>query len=130
MSSKRSTAPDMRTIKRSRASYTGAVTKIKDKLTDIQPKEVSAYNVRMLERSLNSLTHAEEGFQQTVKEVQDLLETEEIGVEYDEEEEQRIISRFTDHVNEVQDLAEDLLAARRIFQGLSNLKGEAQALVC
>ena len=128
MSSKRSTAPDMRTIKRSRASYTGAVTKIKDTLTDIQPKEVSAYNVRMLERSLNSLTHAEEGFQQTVVEVQDLQETEEIGVEYDEEEEQRIISRFTDHVNEVQDLAEDLLATRRIFQGLSNLKGEAQAL--
>ena len=128
MTSRRSAAPDMKTIKRSRSSYTGAVTKIKDKLLDIQPKEVSTYNVRLLERSLTSLSNAQTGFQQTVEEVQELLETEEIGVEYDEEEEQRIISRFSDYVTEMQDLAEDLLAARRISQGITNLKGEAQAL--
>ena len=128
MTSKRSAAPDMKTIKRSRSSYTGAVTKIKDKLLDIQPKEVSTYNVRLLERSLTSLSNAEAGFQQTVEDVQDLLETEEVGMDYEEEEEQRIISRFTDYVNEIQDLAEDMLAARRISQGLTNLKGEAQAL--
>ena len=49
-------------------------------------------------------------------------------MDYEEEEEQRIISRFTDYVNEIQDLAKDMLAARRISQGLTNLKGEAQAL--
>lgn len=119
---------DIRTIKRSRSSFTGAITKVKDKLREMQSREPDTYNVRYLERALTSISNSDAGFQQTIDDIQEMMEDEEMAPSIDSEEEERAISTFAEHVDFAQDLAEDLLAAKRISLGTANLQRDTQAM--
>ena len=71
MASKRQPPADMKAVKRSRAAYTGVITKLIVKLTTMYKGEVSRYNTRQIERAVISITNAESGFQQTMEDAQD-----------------------------------------------------------
>ena len=126
MASKRQPLPDMKAIKRSWAAYTGTITKIKDKLSAVKPQQVATYNVRLINRALTSISNAEAGFQQTIEDAQDLMGEDETNSH--EAEEHSVLENFTDYVVEVQDLAEELLALKRLHRGLKNLNCDATAL--
>ena len=128
MSSRRTTPLDMRTIKKSRSSFTGAVTKVKDKLLEMRAGEPQTFNVRALERLLASISHSETGFQQTVEDVEELLEDEESAPTVDQEEEKSVISEFQDHVELTMDMAQDMLATKKICMDTAALKKHIQAL--
>ena len=135
MSTKRQPLTDMRAIKMSRGAYTGVITKLKDtgvitklkdKLTTMQAKDVSSYNIRILERAIMSINNAEVGFQQTMEDAQDLLDDGE--VEVPEVNETTTWETFSEHALEAQDLADEMLTLKRIQEGLRNLKCDATAL--
>ena len=116
----------MKAVKRSRGAYTGVITKLKDKLILMQSKEISTYNVRLIERAQTSIANAEAGFQQTMEDAQEIMEEEE--AESLESEEAEALDTFSEYAAEVQDLAKELLTLKRIHQGLRNLHCDATAL--
>ena len=117
---------DLAAVKKSRACFTGAVTKLKDKLKTEQAREPSTYRTNVIQKATASLSNTEAGFLQTMEDVQELLPEEE--AEALAEEEQQVLEAFTTAVNEVQDLAELILNARSISVGLTSLNGDIQAL--
>ena len=61
---------DLASAKKSRAGFTGAVTKILDRLTAMksdEPEEVQSINTKEVDRLLISLSKTEEGFIQNLE---------------------------------------------------------------
>ena len=126
MASKRRLPVDYNAIKKSRAGYTGALTKVKDKLRGEESNHPLSYNVKVIQRATSSITNTETGFLQTMDDAQEILTEEEI--EDFAGDEQLALDNFMAALNEVQDLAEEMLAKKSISEGLENLKSDIQAL--
>ena len=128
MSYRRNAPTDMKTIKRSRSSFTGAVTKMKDRLLEMRAGDPQTFNIRTLERALSSISNSETGFNQTVEEVEELLQDEDTASTVDQEEERYVIAAFQEHVEATMDMAENMLATKRIYMDVSTLRQRSQAL--
>ena len=123
--SRRRTPTDLPTLRRSRSSFSGAITKAKDKLFAMQDSSISSYSVKVIERLLASVTNTETGFLQTIDEAQAFM-TDESTVETIQQEEDDALEAFTSAIQEVRDLAEELLAHKRLKLGLDTFQRDLQ----
>ena len=126
MASKRRLPPDLATLKRSRAAFKGAITKMKDKLNGIKATGIVTYNTKNIDRLITSISNTEAGFLQTMEDAQEFLtdgETDALQLEEDD-----ALEAFSAAVLEVQDLADELLNLKSIRVGLDDLNCDVQAL--
>ena len=84
----------MKAVKSLRGAYTGVITKLKNKLLNMYSKEISTYNVLLIERAQTSIANDEFGFQQTMEDAQDIMEEEE--AERLEKEEAEALDTFSE----------------------------------
>ena len=118
--------PDLATLKRSRAAFTGAITKVKDKLNGIKATDIVTYNTKNIDRLITSISNMKSGFLQTMEDAQEFLtdgETDALQLEEDD-----ALEAFSAAVLEVQDLADELLNLKSIRVGLDDLHCDVQAL--
>ena len=127
MSTRRRTPTDLPTLRRSRSSFTGAITKAKDKLNIIRESDVSAYNLKNIERILSSVSHTEKGFLQTIEDAQEFIAGEETADTLQIEEDEALES-FTDAISDVRDLAAELLSLKTIKKHLDDLCCDVRAI--
>ncbi len=92
--SRRRTPTDLPTLRRSRSSFNGALTKARDKLLGIQGGSISSYSVKVIERVQASITNTEVGFQQNMDEAQTFL-TDDSNRDTLEQEEDEALESFT-----------------------------------
>ena len=127
MPGRRGAPTDMVGIKKSRAGYTGAVTKVLEKLSHIgfeDPEEVAAINPKEIERLLTSLKKTEAGFFQNIEDAQTFLPDgeEEEAFTIDED---LAVESFQESVSTARDSAEQLLALKNILTKLGEFKTES-----
>ena len=121
MSSRRRPPPDLASVKKSRSSYTGAVTKALDKLRAVdstEPGEITLINTRDIDRILSSLGRTETGFLQTLEDAQGFIPVD--GEEAFQLEEELAADTFQTNISEARDLSDQLLALKAVLNGLSD----------
>ena len=118
MSSRRRAPGDMQAVKKSRSSYTGAVTKALDKLSDM-PKDTQEDVLRLktkeIDRLLLSLERTEKGFQQSIEDALEFIPTDEEDELAFLENEDTAKESFFYSLSTVRDLADQLLALRSVL---------------
>ena len=121
----------MAAIKKSRAAFTGAVTKALDRFKSMpfgQPEEIILIKAKDIERYLSSLTKTETGFNQTMEDAQQFApEDEEEKAEFQLEEEFAADS-FSDSLAATRDLGEQLLAYKAVLTGIALFRTDLDAL--
>ena len=127
MALRKKTHPDFLSLKRSRSSYTEAITRARDKLAEMNANDISACNIRTLERLLASVAHTEAGYLQTLEEAQEFLQKEENAEELLEEED-ATVEHFQSTVADVRDSAAGLLSLKNISKSLRNLISALKAV--
>ena len=130
--SRRKTPPaDLAAVRKSRAGFTGAVTKAMDKLTSIksdEPEEIQVINTKEVDRLLSSLERTETGFLQTLEEAQSFIpdgDGEEDAFYTDED---LAMETFQDSISSARDTADRLLALKSVLTGLADFKNESTSL--
>ena len=93
----------------------------------MQDSSISSYSIKVIERLLASVTNTETGFLQTIDEAQAFM-TDESTVETIQQEEDDALEAFTSAIQEVRDLAEELLAHKRLKLGLDTFQRDLQTL--
>ena len=114
-------------IKKSRGGFTGAVTKVLEKLSHItsdEPEEIAVINPKEIERLLTSLKKTEAGFFQNIEDAQAFLPDGE-GEESFTTEEDFAMEAFQDSISTARDSAEQLLALKNILTKLGEFKTES-----
>ena len=127
MASMRRTPPDLPTLRRSRSSFTGAVTKERDKPNGIKSNDISTYNIRSIERLLSSVANTETGYLQTIEEAQDFITGEE-NAETLQDEEDEALENFSNALADVRDLAASLLSLKKISKELQDIHCDLRAV--
>ena len=127
MSSRRRPPPDLPTLRRSRSSLTGAITKAKDKLHNMKELDVADYNVKSIERIPASVSHTEKGFLQTMEEAREFITIEETADTLQTEEDEAL-ENFTESIADVRDLGAELLSLKRIKKQLHNIHRDLKAV--
>ena len=115
---------DLASAKKSRAGFTGAVTKILDRLTAMksdEPEEVQSISTKEVDRLLISLSKTEEGFIQNLEDAQGFIPDGE-GEEAFNIEEDLAMEAFQDSVSNARDLADRLLSLKSILTGLADFR--------
>ena len=115
MTSRRRAPPDLATVKKSRASFTGAITKAPDKLKAIKSTELNEIiliNTKEIERILISIERTETGFLQTLEDAQEFCPEAEAAEAFQQEEE-AAMENFNVSISAVRDLADELLVMRQ-----------------
>ena len=132
MASRRRVAhPDLPSVKKSRASFTGAVTKAMDKLSSVprdSPEQVRGINTKDVDRILLSLERTEKGFLQTLEEAQDFCPEDEEEEQVFQHEEDAAGEAFSSSLSMVRDLGEQLLGLKSVLNGLANFRTDLSAL--
>ena len=131
MSRRKAPPPDMASVKKSRASFVGAVTKALDKLKAVKSTEqadILLINTKDIDRILSALERTENGFLQ-------MLEDGQLFVPEDDEadgafilEEEAAADSFHSKVSATRDLAEQLLAIKGVLDGLADFRNDLTAL--
>ena len=119
--------PDLPSLKRSRSSFTGAITRARDKLTEMKSNDISACNIRSLERILPSVANTETGYLQTVEEAQEFISKEENADDLQDEEDSAV-EHFHATVADVRDAAAGLISLKTISKSLRNLINDLKAV--
>ena len=123
--------PDYAPVKKSRASFVGAVTKAMDKLTAIprdNQEEVRGINSKDVDRILVSLERTEKGFQQSLEDAQEFCPTEEAEEQTFQQDEDSASDGFFNSLSLVRDLGDQLLALKSVLNGLANFRTDLSAL--
>ena len=118
---------DLATVRRSRAGFTGAVTKALDKLTHMksdEPEEIQALNSREVERLMGSITRSETGFLQTLEDAQQFLPTDD-GEEAFTTEEDLAMDNFQETISSARDEGSRLLALKSVLIGLADFSNDS-----
>ena len=130
MTSRRRPPPDLATVKKSRASFTGAITKASDKLKAIKSTdltEIITINTKTIDRILTSVEHTETGFLQTLEDAQEFI-TEEDNAETLQLQEDTAAETFSNSISAVRDLADELLTLKSVLTGIGDLTCDMTAL--
>ena len=131
MSSRRRGAPaDMAAVRKSRAGFTGAVTKALDKLTLIpsdEPEEIQAVNTKEVSRLLSSLERTEAGFLTNLEDAQAFLPEGEEEEAFTSEED-LALDIFQDSISAARDRAETLLALKAVLTSLAEFKTDSTSI--
>ena len=121
----------MAAVKKSRASYTGAVTKAIDKLTGIpkdSQEEVRGIKTKDIDRLLLSLERTEKGFNQSIEDAQEFIPTDEDDELVFQETEEIAQEAFFNSLSSARDVADQLLGLKSVLNGLSYFKTDLDAL--
>ena len=116
---------DLASAKKSRAGFTGAVTKILDRLTAMksdEPEEVQSISTKEVDRLLISLSKTEEGFIQNLEDAQGFIPDGEGEEDAFNIEEDLAMEAFQDSVSNARDLADRLLSLKSILTGLADFR--------
>ena len=127
MAYRRKTPTDLTSLKRSRSSFTGAITKARDKLNEMKAVDISACNTRTLERLLSSVANTETGYLQTVEEAHEFINKEE-NADALQDEEDAALDTFNSTVADVRDSAASLISLKKISKGLQELSCDLKAV--
>ena len=127
MSSRRRPPVNLAAARRSRSSFTGAVTRVKDKLMVIKGTAIVDYNTKSIDRILTSITNTETGFFQTIEEAQAFVQEEENPDDIQTKEDDAA-EAFTTAIMDVRDLAEELLSLKSVHRGLTDFKADLASL--
>ena len=122
---------DMLAVRKSRACYTGAVTKTAEKLKAHSPDEaasIAAMNRVEISRQLTSLERTAKNFLVTMEEAQAFAPESEEEEERFQSEEVDILDRFEDAVSSARQIAEHLLALKKVQTGLADLTFDIKSL--
>ena len=131
MSSRRRPPADLAAVKKSRASFTGAVTKALDRLKaipSIQQEDVLAINTKEITRIISSVERTEAGFLQTLEDAQAFApegEDEEPAFQLEEE---LAMDNFHSAISDTRDLGDQLLSMKAVLNGLSNFRCDLDAI--
>ena len=125
MGTRRRIPTDLASARRSRAGFTGAVTKALEKLTFMksdEPEEIQSINTKEVDRLLIALSKTETGFHQSLEESQAFApeggEEEEAFITHED----LATETFQDSVSTARDMADRLLALKSILTGLADFK--------
>ena len=111
---------DLASIKRSRSSFVGAITRARDKLGEMKATDISSCNIRTVDRLLASVATTETGYLYTVEEAHELISKEE-RAEALQTEEDITVEQFHATVADVRDTAASLISLKTIEKGIKNL---------
>ena len=130
MSSRRRPPADLAAVKKSRSSFTGAITRAFDKLKAIRSDDsasVNRINTKDIDRILVSIERTETGFLQTLEDAQDFTPEGEAEEPFQQEEE-TAMDNFSSSISAVRDQAEYLLTLKSVLTGLRDLTCDITAL--
>ena len=131
MSSRRRGAPaDLAAVRKSRAGFTGAVTKALDKLHHMksdQPEDIQALNTKEVDRLLVSLTRTETGFLQNLEDAQAFIPDGEEEEAFNTDED-LAMEAFQESVSSARDRADQLLALKSVLTGLADFKTDSTSI--
>ena len=130
MSSRRRPPADLASVKKSRASFTGAVTKALDKLKAIkfaEPADILLINTKEVDRILSSLERTEAGFLVMLEDAQNFIPEGEAEEAFLLEEDTAMES-FHSSISAARDLSDQLLTLKSVLNGLSNFSCDLSAL--
>ena len=122
MSSRRRIPADLASVKKSRSGFTGAVTRVLDKLKAMksaEPEDIRTINTKEVDRLLTSLEKTETGFLYTLEDAQNFVPDGE-GEEAFLQEEDLAMETFQEAISTARDLADRLLAVKSILGGLAD----------
>ena len=131
MSSRRRPPADLAAVKKSRASYTGAITRALDKIRAIPAtlaEEVLAIKSKDLDRILSSLERTEAGFLTTLEDAQGFAPEGEEEEPAFQMEEDLAMEGFQNNISIARDLANELLTLKAVLNGLNNFKNDLDAM--
>ena len=125
MTTRRKKPTDLASARKSRAGYTGAVTKALDRLTAMksdQPEEIQAINTKEVDRILTSLSKTETGFLQSLEEAQGFCPEGDEEEEAFTSEEDLAMESFQESISVARDTADHLLALKSILTGIADFR--------
>ena len=131
MSSRRRPPPDMAAVKKSRAAFTGAITRANGKVMSIPQttqEAVRGINPKDIERILLSLERTEKGYRQSIEDAQDFSPSDETEEEQFQEEEDEANDQFFTSLALARDGAEQVLTLKRVLNGLGDFRTDLAAL--
>ena len=127
MSARRRTPADISTLRRSRSSFIGAITKARDKLKGYQDGPFEDYTARAVDRILSSVSNTEKGYLQTVEDAVEFIPTDESGDDIQQEEDEAV-EAFTNNLSDVRDIAASLLSLKMIKRHIDDMKCDLSAV--
>ena len=101
-------------IKKTRGAQTGTLTKLHNKLLHLFKGDIATYDLKMLGRAMASITKAEAAYEQTIEDASNIVdvEGEEVRTETEEASEEAALDIFTDKVEEVRALADEMITLK------------------
>ena len=131
MSSRRRPPVDLAAVKKSRAAYSGAITRALDKLRAIpatQAEDVLAIKSKDLDRLLSSIERTEAGFLTNLEDAQGFAPEGEEEEPAFQMEEDLAMETFQANISAARDLANELLTLKAVLNGLSNFRNDLDAI--
>ena len=127
MSARRRAPVDLPALRRSRSSFTGAITRARDKLRGYQDGPFEDYTAKNVERILSSVSNTEKGYLQTVEDAVEFIPPDETGDELQQEEDEAVES-FTNNISDVRELAAALLSLKMIKRHIDDINCDLAAV--
>ena len=131
MDTRRKKPADMAGVKRSRASHTGNITRIWDKIRNTpcdQPEEVELIKIKEIRTHLSTLVKTETGFNNSIEEAQEFAPLEEAEEADFQREEADVIETFNSSLFAARELGEQLIAYKSVLTGIALFKSDLEAL--
>ena len=122
---------DLPAVRKSRAGYTGAVTKALDRLTHMRsdlPEDIRSLNTKEVDRLITSLSKTEVGFLQTLEDAQAFIPDNEGEEEAFTIEEDSAMESFQDAISSARDTADQLLALKSVLTGLADFQNDSTSI--
>ena len=129
MSLRRRPPTNLAAVKRSRAGYTGAITKALERFKAIPAttsEEVDTINSKEVDRTLASIVRTETSFLQSLEDAQTFIPEDDEDA-FQQEEEQAAES-FSNAISATRDLGEQLLCLKAVLNGLANFNCDLDAI--
>ena len=131
MDTRRKKPADMAGVKRSRASHTGNINRIWDKLRNTpcdQPEEVELIKIKEIRTHLSTLVKTETGFNYSIEEAQEFAPLEEAEEADFQQEEADVIETFNSSLFAARELGEQLIAYKSVLTGIALFKSDLESL--
>ena len=127
MSLRKRTHSDFQSLKRSRSGYSGNITKVADKLSEMAGLDLSQVNIRVVENLVKSVTTSETRYLSTLEEAAEFLSKDE-NAESLLEEEEDVVDQFQLTVTEVREQAATLIGLKNSAKTLRKLSDAVKAV--
>ena len=127
MSLRKKVHADYPAIKRSRSGYTGNLTKLSEKLSEMMEMDLSQVNIRTVEGLVKSCATSETRYLNTLDEAHTFLSREE-GAEDLLEEEEAVVDQFQQNVADIKEQAATLISLKGCAKSQRKLSAAVKAV--